>query len=79
MKKKVVKYITDNCSRVGIELIPCQSTRANAKTQEDQFTSLRNKIAYPIDTNAIDICNRFINELASIICCAIEDISLNNA
>ena len=76
-QKQVVKYISNNCFRVGIKLYPSLCTRHGAKPneKEDQFTALRNKIAHPnnIDNN-INMVENYINELASIICCAIEDI-----
>ena len=52
-------------------------TRPGARTneKEDQFTALRNKIAHPANINAnVNMNENFINQLASIICCAIEDI-----
>lgn len=54
-QKQVVKYISDNCSRVGIELITSLCTRPGAKPneKEDQFTALRNKIAHPSNTNKV--------------------------
>lgn len=76
-QKLVVKYVTDNCSRVGIELILSLSTRPEAKPneKEDQFTALRNKIAHPTDKSInVNMSENSINQLASIICCAIEDI-----
>lgn len=76
-QKQVVKYISDNCSRVGIELITSLCTRPGAKPneEEDQFTALRNKIAHPSDTNGnVNMSENAVNQLASIICCAIEDI-----
>lgn len=77
-QKQVVRYISDNCSRVGINLILSLCTRSGAKTneKEDQFTALRNKIAHPANINAnVNMSENTINQLASIICCAIEDIS----
>ena len=78
-QKQVVKYISDNCSRVGINLRLSLSTRPGVKINEkdDQFTVLRNKIAHPANINAnVNVSENAINQLASIICCAIEDISL---
>lgn len=53
-QKQVVKYISANCSRVGINLSLSVCTRPGAKPneKEDQFTALRNKIAHPANTNA---------------------------
>lgn len=76
-QKQVVKYISANCSRVGINLSLSVCTRPGAKPNEieDQFTALRNKIAHPANTNAnVNMSENAINQLASIICCAIEDI-----
>lgn len=80
-QKQVIKYISDNCSRVGINLNLTSTTRpgAPAYEKEDQFTALRNNIAHPDTINAnnnfnTNIGETIINELASIICCAIEDI-----
>lgn len=80
-QKQVIQYISDNCSRVGINLNLTSTTRpgAPADEKEDQFTALRNKIAHPDTINANNIVNTnigetIINELASIICCAIEDV-----
>ena len=76
-QKQVVQYVTDNCSRVGIKLFLSQSTRPGAKPtdKEDQFTSLRNKIGHPSVTNSpVNVSENAVNGLASIICCAIEDI-----
>lgn len=78
-QKQVVKYVSDNCSRVGIELITSLCTRPGAQPdeEEDQFTALRNKIAHPSDTNGnVNMSESYVNQLASIICCAIEDIPL---
>ena len=78
-QKLVVKYVSDNCSKVGIELIKSSCTRPGARPneEEDQFTALRNKIAHPVNANRnINISENYVNQLASIICCAIEDISL---
>lgn len=78
-QKQVVKYVSNNCSRVGIELItsPCTRSGARSSEEEDQFTALRNKIGHPSDTNgSVIIAENAVNQLASIICCAIEDISL---
>ncbi|MBF1250273.1 MAG: hypothetical protein HXM41_07800 [Lachnospiraceae bacterium] len=78
-QKQVVKYISNNCSRVGIKLVLSLCTRQGAKPneKEDQFTALRNKIAHPANINDnVDMSENAINQLASIICCAIEDISL---
>ena len=76
-QRQVVQYVRDNCARVGIVLIESQSTRPGAKTsdKEDQFTALRNKIAHPsIQSEDISVHESAINGLASIICCAIEDL-----
>ena len=76
-QKQVVRYISENCSKVGINLILSLCTRPGARTneKEDQFTALRNKIAHPANINAnVNMNENFINQLASIICCAIEDI-----
>lgn len=77
-QKQVVAYISDNCSRIGINLSLSLCTRPGAKhnEKEDQFTALRNKIAHPANINAnVNMNENVINQLASIICCAIEDIS----
>lgn len=81
-QKQVTEYIKDNCSRVGIELNLSLTTRPGASSHEkvDQFTALRNKIAHPDTLNAnnddnISSSGTLINQLASIICCAIEDIA----
>lgn len=81
-QKQVVRYVSDNCSRVGIILSLSPSTRPGARQneQEDQFTALRNKIGHPsiiAESQSIYICENAINQLASIICCAIEDIPLD--
>ena len=76
-QKQVVRYVTDNCSRVGITLSSSPSNRpgANAMEVEDQFTALRNKIGHPDTTGSyVSVSNKEVNELASIICCAIEDL-----
>ena len=78
-QKQVVQYIKNNCSRVGISINLSPSTRPGAKPTdlEDQFTLLRNKIGHPtIDStaNSINVSINAVNELASIICCAIEDL-----
>ena len=76
-QKQVVKYVSNNCSRVGIELItsPCTRPGARPSEEEDQFTALRNKIGHPDNANGyINVTARDVNELASIICCAIEDL-----
>jgi len=76
-QRQVVQYVTINCSRVGIALCPSPSTRPGAKSTdtEDQFTALRNRIGHPIVTTCfVDVNERAVNELASIVCCAIEDI-----
>lgn len=78
-QKQVVDYVSNNCSRVGIILHTSQSTRPEAKTneQEDQFTALRNKIGHPsVRDEYVVMSENAVNELASIICCAIEDIPL---
>lgn len=76
-QKQVVQYVTDNCSSVGIKLNISPSTRPGAKPtdNDDQFTALRNKIGHPSTTNGyVNVSENAVNELASIICCAIEDI-----
>ena len=76
-QKQVVKYVTDNCSRVGIKLSLSPSTRPGAKPTdcEDQFTALRNKIGHPSVTNGYaNVSENAVNGLASIVCCAIEDL-----
>lgn len=76
-QKQVVQYITDNCLRVGITLSISPSTRPGAKPtdNEDQFTALRNKIGHPSVRNRyVNVSENAVNELASIICCAIEDL-----
>lgn len=81
-QKQVVKYISNNCSRVNIKLVKSFCTRPGAKPNEveDQFTALRNKIAHPSNMNSHDILSeKDINQLASIICCAIEDIKDTDA
>jgi len=80
-QKQVVIYISENCSRVGIQLNLYPTTLPGAKFKEDQFTHLRNKIAHPSVTqskiNPYNIVNEtIINQLTSIICCAIEDIRI---
>lgn len=78
-QRKVVEYVSNNCFRVGIELItsPCTRPGANPDEVEDQFTALRNKIGHPSDVNRqINIGESNVNQLASIICCAIEDLPL---
>lgn len=75
-QKHVVRYVSDNCSRVGIELITSPSTRPGARPteEEDQFTALRNKIGHPSIANGyVNISENAVNQLASIVCCAIED------
>ena len=76
-QKQVVQYVSDNCSRVGVVLSLYPSTRPGAKPtdKEDQFTALRNKIGHPSVTNRyVKVSENDVNNLASIICCAIEDI-----
>lgn len=76
-QKQVVRYISDNCSRVEIRLELSHCTRPGARTDEneDQFTALRNAIGHPSNMCGTDkVTEDFINNLASIICCAIEDI-----
>lgn len=76
-QKQVVQYVTDNCSRVGITLCTSPSTRSGAKPTdiEDQFTALRNKIGHPSVANGyVNMSENAVNGLASIICCAIEDL-----
>lgn len=80
-QKHVIKYISNNCSRVGIKVYPHPTTRPGAKPDEieDQFTYLRNKIGHPdITQSKINpmVNETIINQLASIICCAIEDIHI---
>lgn len=79
-QKQVVRYVSDNCSRVGIKLITSPSNRPGARStdEEDQFTALRNKIGHPSIANGyVDISENAVNQLASIVCCAIEDMSSN--
>lgn len=76
-QKLVVQYVSNNCSRVGIELntSPCTRPGARPTEKEDQFTALRNKIGHPSVTNGyVNVSENAVNGLASIICCAIEDI-----
>lgn len=78
-QKQVVKYVCENCSRVGIELVksPCNRPGAKENEEEDQFTALRNKIGHPAQVSRyVNVNERAVNQLASIICCAIEDIPL---
>lgn len=78
-QKKVVEYITKNCSKIGIKLTLTKSTRPGAKPtdKDDQFTILRNKIAHPSITDTpVNVSENKVNELASIICSAIEDVPL---
>lgn len=78
-QKDVVQYVKDNCSKSGIQLVLSPSTRPGAKStdKDDQFTSLRNKIGHPSDIKKlVSVSDADINGLASIICCAIEDIAL---
>ena len=75
---RIWQRASKNCSRVGINLSLSLCTHPGAKPneKEDQFTVLRNKIAHPANISANNIMNEnVINQLASIICCAIEDIS----
>jgi len=68
-------------SRVGISLSLSPSSRPGAKdtNQEDQFTALRNSIGHPsITTEPLDLGDKVINQLSSIVCCAIEDLPLGN-
>ena len=77
--REVQKYISDNCSKVGIKLFTSLSTRPGARPdeKEDQFTALRNRIAHPVDTKEhTSVSENDVNQLAALICCAIEDISL---
>ena len=79
-QKQVVQYISDNCSRVGIELFLAPSNRPGAKPhdEEDQFTKLRNKVAHPVALHDLVRVNEAdVNGLASIICCAIEDVNVD--
>lgn len=79
-QKQVIQYISENCDRVGIETIFSHCTRPGARTDEmeDQFTAMRNKIAHPSSLNEnVEISETFVNLLASIICCAIEDIHIS--
>lgn len=78
-QKDVVQYVIDNCSKSGIQLVLSPSTRPGAKPtdMDDQFTSLRNKIGHPSDIkNLVSVSEADINGLASIICCAIENVAL---
>ena len=79
-QKHVVKYISSNCSSVGIELCLHKSSRPGAKygDEEDQFTFLRNKIAHPsISGEAFELNENVVNELSSIVCCAIGELPDN--
>lgn len=79
-QKDVVQYVMDNCSKTGIQLMLSPSTRSGAKStdMDDQFTSLRNKIGHPSDIKKLVLVSEAdINGLASIICCAIEDVALS--
>ena len=79
-QKDVVQYVMDNCSKTGIQLMLTPSTRPGAKStdMDDQFTSLRNKIGHPSDIKKlVSVSEADINGLASIICCAIEDVALS--
>ena len=76
-QKQVIRYVSDNCSKVGIRLELSHCTRPGARTDEneDQFTALRNAIGHPSNLNkTTKVTENYINNLASIICCAIEDI-----
>ncbi len=76
-QRHVVKYIRNNESRFGITLNLCQSTCPGAQRLEmvDQFTDLRNKIAHPDRTfKNCHVSEEMLNNLASIICYAIEDL-----
>lgn len=78
-QKQVVQYVTDNCSRVGITLCLSPSTRPNASPadNEDQFTALRNKIGHPdVRVGLVRVSDNAINGLTSLICCALEDVSI---
>lgn len=80
----VVKYISENCFRVGVTLRRHISSRTKVKSDdpdviEDQFTFLRNKIAHPSRTNdKIIVMEKDVNELSSIVCCAIEELPLES-
>lgn len=80
----VVKYISENCFRVGVTLRRHISSRPKVKSDdpdviEDQFTFLRNKIAHPSRTNdKIIVTEKDVNELSSIVCCAIEELPLES-
>lgn len=80
----VVKYISENCFRVGVTLRRHISSRPKVKSDdpdviEDQFTFLRNKIAHPSRTNdKIIVMEKDVNELSSIVCCAIEEFPLES-
>lgn len=76
-QKQVVQYVTENHSRVGQPLCLSQSTRPGASEtdKEDQFTSLRNMIGHPSTLYKNNpVTENAVNGLASIICCAIEDV-----
>ena len=78
-QKKVIEYISKNCSRVGIQLQKSQCNRPGPKTgeEEDQFTAWRNKLAHPSNLNKSDtISEDLVNQLAAIICCAVEDTKI---
>lgn len=80
-QKYVVRYISENCSRVGVELNLCPSNRPGATPtdKEDQFTSLRNRIGHPSIINGeVALTENAVNGLSSIVCCAIEDLPLKN-
>lgn len=79
-QKQVVQYISDNCSKVGIKPFLTSSNRPGAKPhdKEDQFTRLRNKVAHPAAlNNPVRVNEADVNGLASIICCAIEDVEVD--
>ena len=79
-QKQVVQYISDNCSKVGIKPFLTSSNRPGAKPhdKEDQFTRLRNKVAHPATlNNPVRVNEADVNGLASIICCAIEDVEVD--
>lgn len=76
-QRDVVRYVKDNCSRVGLEVSLTPSSRPGAKKtdEEDQFTRLRNKIGHPSGANKVEVNENDVNGLAAIICCAIEDLT----
>lgn len=76
-QKQVVQYISEKCSKIGIVLKQSQTTRPGAQPtdRDDQFTMLRNKIAHPAVADEVaNVSEIMLNNLAAIICCAIEDL-----